>query len=584
MSGFSSVSSGYFRRFGDVALPLAALTLLHRWTLLRLDFNANFLGTYYNPEGPLARLADWWGQAGGLVLAGIGSDALFVLLAALVLALFRPGLALLALLLLALFYAANIEHVRYNYAHIRLGTIGIGLNWTFIRGSAATSEFLTNLGLLAGGAAVLWSALRQGWLRRATAPAALAVLAAAALLPRGIDPLGSRWMQTHPLMDGARAEATVGAAAGIDGSVFVPTVPATPAGAVRRNLLIVYLEGLSQFSLEQDQMPFLRGLAEENLQFSRYFGAQLMTSNGLYTALSGAMPNFIGAQSPWDFMQDGDRVPSAALPWLLRRQGYRTLFMQGSPTSFMEKDERLRQLGFERVLGRGDWSDFRLQNGWGIDDMSLVDNALARIDVLPADRPWMVSLLTVGTHAPYLVPEDFRPDLPIRERAVRRADAAAEALMAGLRARGLLENTVVIFTADESREPGRGSRLENEIVLNWLPLIVVHPDGLKGRVEWPLSATRFRDLALMAAGEVSLDDIAALHRPEVPLVFGNFYNSRVFWYDEAAARLYACFTGDFLCARFDAVTDLAALGDRQPEGVYRMDALRAVFSAREPVR
>ena len=88
----------------------------------------------------------------------------------------------------------------------------------------------------------------------------------------------------------------------------------------------------------------------------------------------------------------------------------------------------------------------------------------------------------------------------------------------------------------------------------------------------------------MAAGEVSLDDIAALRRPEMPLVFGNFYNSRVFWYDEAAARLYACLTGDFLCARFDAVTDLAALGDRQPEGVYRMDALRAVFSAREPVR
>jgi hypothetical protein len=100
-------------------------------------------------------------------------------------------------------------------------------------------------------------------------------------------------------------------------------------------------------------------------------------------------------------------------------------------------------------------------------------------------------------------------------------------------------------------------------------------------VDWPLAATQLRDLSLIAAGDVTTEMFAALRRADLPLVFGNFLNSRVFWYDKADERFYACFTQDFLCAEFDNVADVTALDGREPAGVHRIDALREIFTANE---
>ncbi len=572
-----------YARFNRMVVMLGTITILHRILILDLDLSRNFGQVYYNPGGGTETFRAWWDQYSTPILSGIASDLYFILSVSLLATVLKPKISVPVLLVLGVFYAANIEHIHYNFAHIRLGTLYFAADRTFIEGSGLTAEFLTHSAVMFALVIALFILTWFRFVARILSPVAGLVLLVTLLLPRGNDPLNPGWMQSHPLFFTASAASAPDEGFRFTDLPFRPVPPpeGLPRGDRRLNLLIVYLEGVSQLSLVRGEMPVLQGMARDGFAFDRYFGNQLQTSNGLYTTMTGRMPNFLGVGSPWDTMDAGDPETLTALPALLARRGYRTAFLQSAALSFMSKDEHLAQLGFAEVKGRDDWAAYHRMNGWGIDDLALFENTLGYIDGLEPDRPWMVSVLTSGTHAPYNVPEDFLPGGSGRLRALKYADAAVGALMHGLRKRGLLENTVVILTADESREPGIGSNLENEIVLNWLPLIVLHPDRMHGAVDWPLSSVGFRDLALSVAGDWSLADIEALNRPDVPLVFGNYYKSRVFWFDRPSGDLFACFTQEFQCAQFAGVADVIDLDGRSPAAVFRMPRMQAVFEAAE---
>lgn len=557
------------------------MTALHRWLILVLDLSKKFSAVYYNPGHSNDTFWAWWAQYKTPILSGLSSDLLFVLTFAMLGVALRAWVVM-PLLLLGVFYSANIEHIHYNFTHIRLDTIYIALDPTFIEGSGMTGDFLKHVGIMAAIVVGGFVVMQFRWVSLTLAPAAMLAILAVLALPRGFDPLNPAWMQSHPLFF------THGAAAASDAQIKVSDRPFNPVSPLagrpkgtKHNVLIVYLEGVSQVSIENGDMPFLKSLAQTNLSFERYFGNQIQTHNGLYTSLTSQLPNFLKIGSPWDTLGADDPAARNALPTLLYTQGYHTAFLQSADLSFMSKDKHMAQLGFQKVLGRGDWQHFDQANGWGIDDLSLFENALDYIDGQDPEGPWMVALLTSGTHAPYNVPGDFMPEERTRMRALKYADAAAKALMLGLKDRELLESTVVIFTADESREPGVKSTLENELLLNWLPLIVVHPAGGSERVEWPLSAATFRNLALTVAGDWVRDDIEALNRPNVPLIFGNYYNSRVFWFDQMKDEFLACYTQDFLCAKFSDVSDVTALNERAPDGVFVAPKIQALFELHE---
>lgn len=572
-------------RYFRLVLPLLVLTLVHRFLILDLDATYNFGAVYHGAQRKMTLYQSWWPQNQSAILIGLRSDILFVLTASCLAFILKPRQAILLLVVLCLFYAANTEHLRYNFSHIRLGTLHMAVNPTFIEGSGLTPDLLLNLFAMTAIAVVIYRATRSALVRDFAGLTTAALLGASFALPQGFSPLDPRWMQTHPLAISVRADRTaVGQrdfpTDALKSSAFAPLQSTGPA----YNVLAVYLEGVSQYSVTTGDMPFLQALAADNLSFRRYFGNQLQTSNGLYTSLTGHYPNFLGASSPWDTLHGDTLAARVALPNVLARRGYTTAFLQSADLAFMQKGTRLTQLGFQDVKGREAWTDFHSENGWGIDDLGLFEESLDYIDTLPDDAPWFVSLLTSGTHAPYNVPAHFMPDAPHRLRAIRYADFAAEKLMEGMRARGLLDNTVVIFTADESREPGGRSNLENEMLLNWLPLIVAHPNGKRDAIDWPFGATAFRDLALRLAGEWNHRDIEAMNRPNAPLIFGNYYKHRIFWFDRQRGDFYACYTDSFICAQFAGVTDLIQLSGMDPAVVSKEPKMQAIFQSHEVSR
>ena len=119
----------------------------------------------------------------------------------------------------------------------------------------------------------------------------------------------------------------------------------------------------------------------------------------------------------------------------------------------MAKDQIMPRMGFDTTLGR-DW--FRntpyLDFAWGMDDRSYFEGALSYVDGLRKQKtPWMLTLLTVGTHQPYSAPADYlERHGSARQAAIAYLDDAIGDFLDGLQQRGVLDDTLVVVTSDES--------------------------------------------------------------------------------------------------------------------------------------
>jgi hypothetical protein len=110
-------------------------------------------------------------------------------------------------------------------------------------------------------------------------------------------------------------------------------------------------------------------------------------------------------------------------------------------------------VGFQQVHGT-EW--FKEANPYRF-DWGVVDSVFFRgtrdyiAELRKQPRPWMLTLLTVGTHQPYAVPDEIAARYPDRLSAtVDLLDHAVAQFIDDLRADGVLEDTLVIITSDES--------------------------------------------------------------------------------------------------------------------------------------
>ncbi|WP_421021851.1 sulfatase-like hydrolase/transferase, partial [Klebsiella pneumoniae] len=83
-------------------------------------------------------------------------------------------------------------------------------------------------------------------------------------------------------------------------------------------------------------------------------------------------------------------------------------------------------------------------------DRSFFEGALSYVGHLQQqDKPWMLTLLTVGTHQPYSAPAEYleRFDTP-KQAAVAYLDDAVAAFLDSLEHQGVLKDTLVVLTSD----------------------------------------------------------------------------------------------------------------------------------------
>lgn len=231
-----------------------------------------------------------------------------------------------------------------------------------------------------------------------------------------------------------------------------------------RNLLVITVEGIPGAYLrpnrqalhsrfDEDLMPKVSQWAERGMNTPDYVLHTHQTIRGLYAMLCGDYDKLAnGTPKGVELLTQNERN-QACLPAQMRQAGFTTHYLQGAGLRFMAKDRIMPHVGFDSVHGL-EW--FRNKNyldfPWGKDDRAFFEGALDYVGQLQKqDKPWMLTLLTVGTHQPYSAPAEYleRYDTP-KQAAVAYLDDALGAFLDNLERQGVLKDTLVVVTSDES--------------------------------------------------------------------------------------------------------------------------------------
>ena len=255
---------------------------------------------------------------------------------------------------------------------------------------------------------------------------------------------------------------------------------------IAKNVLIVTLEGMPglyypeiRTAMGVDYHKITMGRLAESTRDAMlipdFTDHSHQTIRGLYALLCGDFD-----KQSWDTPKAVELSANLAranecLPAQMDKKGWDTNFLQGAGLSFMGKDRFMPLIGFKEVHGN-EW--FKEVNPypfeWGVIDSVFFRGAREYIAGLQKKhRPWMLTLLTVGTHQPYAVPDAVAANYPDRRTAtVDLLDQAVAQFIEGLRQDGVLKDTLVIVTSDESH----GSEI-GDWVSSWGLGIVLAPEG-----------------------------------------------------------------------------------------------------------
>ncbi|NLX18740.1 MAG: LTA synthase family protein [Desulfobulbus sp.] len=231
-----------------------------------------------------------------------------------------------------------------------------------------------------------------------------------------------------------------------------------------RNVLIVVLEGVSGFyypelrramGVESDAltMDTLARNTAQGMLIPDFSVHSHQTIRGLYSILCGDYSKLsFDTPKAFELLQDTSRA-AECLPAQLADHGWSTHYLQAAGLQFMAKDKVMETIGFQEVHG-SEWftepNPFVFE--WGpIDDVFFRGARKYISGLRKKNAPWMLTLLTVGTHQPYGVTDEEAQQYGSRRMAsVAALDRAAGRFIKELRQDGVLRDTLVVITSDES--------------------------------------------------------------------------------------------------------------------------------------
>ncbi len=378
----------------------------------------------------------------------------------------------------ALLYSLNLPYSEMTGTLIDRTALTFSGRLGPIAGSAAAMLTLSSIALavvMIGGAIVLSSDLiteKLGRTLRSSYPAAAALLflAAIALLPARVG--AENWAGFRPspiaaLLIVSPTEAPITApdhpTADLFSSPFgQPSYAAAPlptGSAKGMNVLLLVIESLSSISLEQgrvEAMPRASQLAREGLNWSHFYATTVLTIKSLFAINTGFYPT---ADFTW-ITRVRPRIPLKMLPQHFKHSGYRTAFITSEYQDFTMDFEFLSDRGFDLLLDGselygGKQEGFR----WAVDDRLAAQRAIDWIG--SGSNPFFLTLFLAATHHPYKLPGGIEPAFTgsgaISEylSCAKYIDDRIGEILDSLRARGLLEQTIVVLVGDHGEAFGQ---------------------------------------------------------------------------------------------------------------------------------
>jgi arylsulfatase A-like enzyme len=242
------------------------------------------------------------------------------------------------------------------------------------------------------------------------------------------------------------------------------------SGAARaagvRNVVVVVLESvgaeyLDPYGARYGATPELSRYSRDATRFANAYAHVPGTTYSLVSLLLSIYPK----HSFRSITREYPRIEAASLSAELKRQGYRTAFLNADENRFQRSDEFLNGRGFDQVLDAEAFPCTLAELAARGQDACLSAAFGAWLDASPA-RPFFAMLWTIQTHYPYFAPGPTT-DFGVRDtmlnrylNALHQSDRAVGGLMRMLDERRLLDSTLVVVVGDH----GEAFRQHGQIV------------------------------------------------------------------------------------------------------------------------
>lgn len=206
----------------------------------------------------------------------------------------------------------------------------------------------------------------------------------------------------------------------------------------RPNVLLIIWEGGGTGMVGNDRVgPNLQRIIKESVCFSNCQAGNYRTDRGLVAVLSGWMglPTATLMKRP-DLCRN---LPSLASS--LKSHGYHTSMTFGGDIDYTNMRMYFMETGFTTVKGGETFPSELYSSAWGVPDERVLTESL-----IPAERPFFSTVLTLSSHEPWDVDYHRLPDP--RENAFAYTDSCLGAFVDKLKATPLWDSLLVVIVPD----------------------------------------------------------------------------------------------------------------------------------------
>lgn len=206
----------------------------------------------------------------------------------------------------------------------------------------------------------------------------------------------------------------------------------------RPNVLLIIWEGAGSGMVDNDTVaPNLQSLKREGVFFSRCFANSYRTDRGLVAVLSGwlGLPTATVMKRP-DLCRN---LPSVASS--LAAEGYHTRMTFGGDIDYTNMRMYFMETGFADVRGSETYPSALYTGAWGVPDHYVLTS-----DLIPHERPFFSTVLTLSSHEPWDV--DYHRLADNRQNAFAYTDSCIGVLVDSLRRQPLWDSMLVVIVPD----------------------------------------------------------------------------------------------------------------------------------------
>ncbi len=290
-----------------------------------------------------------------------------------------------------------------------------------------------------------------------------------------------------PTMDEHEAIRTVRKLVAQDNTTFIdpPTMRSirrwVDNGAAPRKLNIVIVTnesfgskfvGALDYKKKPSLTPALDKLSTESLFLTNIYASGDRTVRGL-EATETAFAVIPGISTARRAQSEG----MYSLPYLLKSFGYRTTVLYGGRNAFDNMGNYWKGIGFDPVWDQMDIRHDSFETAWGVSDEDLYTEALSRMDDMSKEgKPFLITMMTVSNHRPYLFPENHvkqDPSMTKRDNSARYADWAYGDFVERAKSHKWFGDTVFVFVADHSEKINGAAQVPLQDMR--IPIIIYAP-------------------------------------------------------------------------------------------------------------